>query len=51
MDTRKRGRPGGALNANGGFKKSKQEVESLSTGIGSKSKPCTKFFRFRSSPI
>ncbi|KAL6337246.1 hypothetical protein AAG906_036560 [Vitis piasezkii] len=51
MDTRKRGRPGGALNANGGFKKSKQEVESLSTGIGSKSKPCTKFFSTSGCPF
>lgn len=42
-EARKRGRQGaGALNANGGFKKTKQEMES--TGIGSKSKPCTKFF-------
>uniref|UniRef100_A0A5B6YIQ1 Putative zinc finger CCCH domain-containing protein 14 n=1 Tax=Davidia involucrata TaxID=16924 RepID=A0A5B6YIQ1_DAVIN len=44
MDPRKRGRPEAAFNANGGFKKSKQEMESLSSGIGSKSKPCTKFF-------
>ncbi|KAL3519157.1 hypothetical protein ACH5RR_021746 [Cinchona calisaya] len=33
-----------AANGNGGFKKSKLETESFSTGIGSKSKPCTKFF-------
>uniref|UniRef100_A0A7C9ARI1 C3H1-type domain-containing protein n=1 Tax=Opuntia streptacantha TaxID=393608 RepID=A0A7C9ARI1_OPUST len=40
---RKRGRQGGAApHVNGGFKKPKQEMES--TGIGSKSKPCTKFF-------
>ncbi|MCD9646720.1 hypothetical protein HAX54_036874 [Datura stramonium] len=42
---RKRGRPHGPMNGNGGFKKSKQELESIPTGIGSKSKPCTKFFR------
>ncbi|CAA0833442.1 Zinc finger CCCH domain-containing protein 36 [Striga hermonthica] len=41
---RKRGRFEGGLNGNGGFKKSKQEMESITTGIGSKSKPCTKFF-------
>ncbi|KAL6966340.1 hypothetical protein U1Q18_032122 [Sarracenia purpurea var. burkii] len=41
---RKRGRPDGTLNGNGGFKKTKQEMESFPTGIGSKSKPCTKFF-------
>lgn len=41
---RKRVRPEAALNGNGGFKKSKQEMESFPTGIGSKSKPCTKFF-------
>ncbi|XP_027177869.1 zinc finger CCCH domain-containing protein 14-like [Coffea eugenioides] len=43
---RKRGRPdgGAATNGNGGIKKSKQETESFSSGIGSKSKPCTKFF-------
>ncbi|XP_059649056.1 zinc finger CCCH domain-containing protein 14-like [Cornus florida] len=41
---RKRGRPDGAFFGNGGFKKSKQEMESFSTGIGGKSKPCMKFF-------
>ncbi|MBA0821300.1 hypothetical protein Goarm_018167 [Gossypium armourianum] len=45
MDTRKRGRREAGFNANGGIKKSKPELESLSTGVGSKSKPCTKFFR------
>ncbi|KAF5747720.1 zinc finger CCCH domain-containing protein 14 [Tripterygium wilfordii] len=44
MDTRKRGRNEGGFNVNGGFKRSKQEMEFLSTGVGSKSKPCTKFF-------
>uniref|UniRef100_A0A2P2LFP0 Uncharacterized protein MANES_15G103200 n=2 Tax=Rhizophora mucronata TaxID=61149 RepID=A0A2P2LFP0_RHIMU len=49
---RKRGRPDAALNANGGFKKSKQqEMESYSTGIGSKSKPCTKFFSTSGCPF
>ncbi|KAK9921690.1 hypothetical protein M0R45_030192 [Rubus argutus] len=44
MDTRKRGRhEAGGFHANGGFKKNKQELDSLSTGVGSKSKPCTKF--------
>ncbi|KAL3620442.1 hypothetical protein CASFOL_035354 [Castilleja foliolosa] len=38
----KRGRPDGGINGNG-FKKSKQESDST-TGIGSKLKPCTKFF-------
>ncbi|KAL9278667.1 hypothetical protein AtNW77_Chr5g0090051 [Arabidopsis thaliana] len=48
MDARKRGRPEAAAshNSNGGFKRSKQEMESISTGLGSKSKPCTKFFRY-----
>lgn len=45
---RKRGRPEAAFNGNGGLKKSKQEMESFSTAVGSKSKPCTKFFRFKS---
>ncbi|GAA0146606.1 hypothetical protein Leryth_003880 [Lithospermum erythrorhizon] len=44
MDIRKRDRPDFATNGNGGFKKSRQESESFPTGIGSKSKPCTKFF-------
>ncbi|XWS28247.1 hypothetical protein CRYUN_Cryun25bG0050300 [Craigia yunnanensis] len=47
----KRGRPEAALNGNGGFKKSKQEMESFSTGIGSKSKPCTKFFSTSGCPF
>ncbi|KAK3000338.1 hypothetical protein RJ639_021384 [Escallonia herrerae] len=95
MDTRKRGRPDGAVNANGGFKKFKQEwlmlvyvlaldqnfcpgppVDSLkvprqnfnillltkgdknyetkemeTSGIGSKSKPCTKFFSTAGCPF
>lgn len=43
-DARKRGRPDAASapNGNGGFKKHKQEMDS--SGIGSKSKPCNKFF-------
>ncbi|KAK1306205.1 Zinc finger CCCH domain-containing protein 14 [Acorus calamus] len=42
----KRERPDPELNVNGGFavsKKSKQDME-FPTGLGSKSKPCTKFF-------
>ncbi|KAK9122662.1 hypothetical protein Sjap_012264 [Stephania japonica] len=42
--SRKRGKPDAASNGNGGFKKSRQEMDSFTTGIGSKSKPCTKFF-------
>ncbi|KAK7285489.1 hypothetical protein RJT34_20262 [Clitoria ternatea] len=51
MDFRKRGRPEHGFNINGGFKKSKQEMESLSTGVGSKSKPCTKFFSTAGCPF
>ncbi|KAL5539877.1 hypothetical protein UlMin_029653 [Ulmus minor] len=48
---RKRGRPEAGLNGNGGYKKSKPEMDSLSTGIGSKSKPCTKFFSTSGCPF
>ncbi|XP_011078827.1 zinc finger CCCH domain-containing protein 14-like [Sesamum indicum] len=48
MDTRKRGR--GEF-ANGGAKKSKSEIDSFSSGIGSKSKPCTKFFSTAGCPF
>ncbi|KAI3461061.1 hypothetical protein Pfo_017724 [Paulownia fortunei] len=48
---RKRGRPEGGLNGNGGFKKSKQEMESFTTGIGSKLRPCTKFFSTSGCPF
>ncbi|KAK7336640.1 hypothetical protein VNO77_17186 [Canavalia gladiata] len=51
MDIRKRGRFEPGFNINGGFKKSKQEMESLSTGVGSKSKPCTKFFSTAGCPF
>ncbi|KAL6522404.1 hypothetical protein OROMI_031676 [Orobanche minor] len=51
MDTRKRGIGGVSLNPNGGFKKSKSEMDSLSSGIGSKSKPCTKFFSKAGCPF
>ncbi|KAL0404992.1 UNVERIFIED_CONTAM: Zinc finger CCCH domain-containing protein 14 [Sesamum radiatum] len=51
MDTRKRGRAEFGFNANGGFKKSKPEIDSLSSGIGSKSKPCTKFFSMAGCPF
>ncbi|XP_047970370.1 zinc finger CCCH domain-containing protein 36-like [Salvia hispanica] len=49
MDTRKRGRP--EFSNGGGFKKSKPEMDSLSSGIGSKSKPCTKFFSVSGCPF
>ncbi|XP_057484517.1 zinc finger CCCH domain-containing protein 14-like [Actinidia eriantha] len=48
---RKRGRPDAAFNGNGGFKKSKQEMESYPPGIGSKLKPCTKFFSTTGCPF
>ncbi|XP_057547915.1 zinc finger CCCH domain-containing protein 31-like [Amaranthus tricolor] len=49
MDARKRGRgEAGVVNANGGFKKQKKELE---IGIGSKSKPCTKFFSTSGCPF
>ncbi|XP_038720210.1 zinc finger CCCH domain-containing protein 31 [Tripterygium wilfordii] len=51
MDARKRGRNGGGFNVNGGFKRSKQEMEFLSTGVGTKSKPCTKFFSTTGCPF
>ncbi|KAJ0965033.1 hypothetical protein J5N97_026171 [Dioscorea zingiberensis] len=44
---RKRGRPDAALNGNGGTKRPK-ETES---GLGSKSKPCTKFFSTSGCPF
>lgn len=46
MDSRKRFRPDAA---NGGFKRPKQEMDS--TGLGSKSKPCTKFFSTAGCPF
>ncbi|VVB13490.1 unnamed protein product [Arabis nemorensis] len=52
MDARKRGRPEAASHdSNGGFKRSKQEMESISTGLGSKSKPCTKFYSTSGCPF
>ncbi|XP_010257466.1 PREDICTED: zinc finger CCCH domain-containing protein 14 [Nelumbo nucifera] len=48
---RKRGRGDPALNGNGGLKRSKQETESFTPGIGSKSKPCTKFFSTAGCPF
>ncbi|CAO2837197.1 unnamed protein product [Amaranthus hypochondriacus] len=41
---RKRNRPDFVANGNGGIKKSRPELESFPTGVGSKSKPCSKFF-------
>ncbi|KAK4378049.1 hypothetical protein RND71_004345 [Anisodus tanguticus] len=51
MDFRKRSRNEGGPNFNGGFKKSKPEMDSLSGGIGSKTKPCTKFFSTAGCPF
>ncbi|KAL7134086.1 hypothetical protein ABFS83_11G003600 [Erythranthe nasuta] len=48
MDIRKRG--GGEF-PNGSFKKFKPEMDSLSSGIGSKLKPCTKFFSTGGCPF
>ncbi|KAI6685908.1 zinc finger CCCH domain-containing protein 14-like [Syzygium oleosum] len=48
---RKRGRPDASSNGNGGFKRSREESETYSTGIGSKSKPCTKFFSTSGCPF
>lgn len=47
MDARKRGRVDAALN--GSVKKTKQEMDS--TGVGSKTKPCTKFFSIAGCPF
>ncbi|XP_022967901.1 zinc finger CCCH domain-containing protein 14-like [Cucurbita maxima] len=47
----KRERAETALNGNGAFKKSKPEMDSLSTGLGSKSRPCTKFFSTSGCPF
>ncbi|KAL3537295.1 hypothetical protein ACH5RR_000661 [Cinchona calisaya] len=41
---RKRERSASAFTGNGGFKKSRDEMESFTTGVGSKSKPCMKFY-------
>ncbi|KGN59309.1 zinc finger CCCH domain-containing protein 14 [Cucumis sativus] len=51
MDTRKRGRAEVGLKANGGLKKNKQDMEYLSTGVASKSKPCTKFYSTTGCPF
>ncbi|KAJ8570491.1 hypothetical protein K7X08_037463 [Anisodus acutangulus] len=50
MDFRKRTRNDGGVHVNGGAKKYKPEMDSLSSGIGSKSKPCTKFFSTTGCP-
>ncbi|KAK1435197.1 hypothetical protein QVD17_00958 [Tagetes erecta] len=44
MEFKKRGRPATGVNGNAAFKKSKQDTDSFQSGLGSKSKPCTKFF-------
>ncbi|XP_054801008.1 zinc finger CCCH domain-containing protein 14-like isoform X2 [Prosopis cineraria] len=46
-----RGRVEAGANVNGASKKSKQEMDSLSSGVGSKSKPCTKFFSTAGCPF
>ncbi|CAN4109083.1 unnamed protein product [Withania somnifera] len=51
MDLRKRSRNEVGVNFNGGVKKSKSEMDSLSGGIGSKTKPCTKFFSTAGCPF
>ncbi|KAJ0953130.1 putative transcription factor C3H family [Helianthus annuus] len=48
---KKRSRPAGTFNGNTGFKKSKQDMESFQSGLGSKSKPCTKFFSTSGCPF
>ncbi|KAL9233623.1 hypothetical protein vseg_008594 [Gypsophila vaccaria] len=48
---RKRGRQDGSFNGNGGHKKSRSESESFQPGVGSKSKPCTKFFSTSGCPF
>ncbi|KAK2400692.1 KH domain-containing protein / zinc finger (CCCH type) family protein [Trifolium repens] len=51
MDARKRGRLDASFNVNGSVKKTKQEMDSLSSGVGSKTKPCTKFFSIAGCPF
>ncbi|RWR73821.1 zinc finger protein [Cinnamomum micranthum f. kanehirae] len=54
MDLARKRRPDSAMNGNGGAmgtKKFKQESDSFPTGIGSKSKPCTKFFSTAGCPF
>ncbi|KAM0045120.1 putative transcription factor C3H family [Helianthus debilis subsp. tardiflorus] len=48
---KKRSRPAATFNGNNGFKKSKQDTESFQSGLGSKSKPCTKFFSTSGCPF
>ncbi|XP_054821966.1 zinc finger CCCH domain-containing protein 14-like [Prosopis cineraria] len=48
---RKRGRHEASFNGNGGVKKSRPETESFPSGLGSKSKPCTKFFSTSGCPF
>ncbi|KAK9154620.1 hypothetical protein Sjap_002100 [Stephania japonica] len=48
---RKRDRFDASTNGNAGFKRSKREMDSISTGIGSKSKPCTKYFSTTGCPF
>ncbi|XP_061360213.1 zinc finger CCCH domain-containing protein 36-like isoform X3 [Gastrolobium bilobum] len=48
---RKRGRLEDNFNGNGGAKKFRTETDSFGTGLGSKSKPCTKFFSTSGCPF
>ncbi|XP_027364314.1 zinc finger CCCH domain-containing protein 36-like isoform X2 [Abrus precatorius] len=48
---RKRARPEANFNGNGGAKKYRPETESFPSGLGSKSKPCTKFFSTSGCPF
>ncbi|KAJ0028681.1 hypothetical protein Pint_36443 [Pistacia integerrima] len=50
MDTRKRAKSEASFYANGALKKSKHETDNLS-GVGSKSKPCTKFYSTAGCPF
>ncbi|XP_015083884.1 zinc finger CCCH domain-containing protein 31-like [Solanum pennellii] len=44
MEFGRKRRGGGAFGSSGGMKKSRDESESFTTGVGSKSKPCMKFY-------
>lgn len=48
---RKRGRHEAAFNVNGAAKRFRPETDSFPTGLGSKSKPCTKFFSTSGCPF
>ncbi|CAI8601635.1 unnamed protein product [Vicia faba] len=48
---RKRGRSEASFNGNGARKRGRSEMESFQSGLGSKSKPCTKFFSTSGCPF